>query len=137
MQESLPADHLPLVDAHDTVFKFCGVTNAVNAAHRCYHNDISSPAQQLRRSLQPQLIQLFVDRKIFFNIGIADRHISFRLVIVVVRNKITYSILWKKLFEFPVKLRHQRLVVRKHQRGTLHILNDIGYSKGFSGSRNT
>ena len=85
----------------------------------------------------PQLIDLVVDGGILFNVSIRGRNVSLRLIIIVIRYKIFYGILWEKFLHFPVKLRRQRLIVGNDERWLVQCLNDIRHGKGLTGARHT
>ena len=65
----------------------------------------------------PHLVDLIVDRRIFFNEGIGRRDIRLRLVVVVVADEVLDGVVRKEAFEFAVQLGGQDLVRRQHQRG--------------------
>ena len=85
----------------------------------------------------PQLIDLVVDGGILFNVSVRGRNVSLRLIIIVIRYKIFYGILWEKFLHFPVKLRRQRLIVGNDERWLVQCLNDIRHRKGLSRTRHT
>ena len=80
----------------------------------------------------PKFIDLVVDHRVLFNVHILAGNIGFRLIIIVVRNKIFHRVVREKLAEFGTKLRGQRFIVRQHQRRAIGMRNDIGHSKGFA-----
>ncbi|MPN48815.1 hypothetical protein SDC9_196427 [bioreactor metagenome] len=82
-----------------------------------------------------QFVDIVIDVRIFFDVEISARHIGFRLVIIIVRNEIFHGVLGEKAAEFIYELSGKRLVVGKHERGFLHLLNDFGHGKCFAASR--
>src|SRR5215213_469237 len=102
MQERLPRNGLPFIDTDNTLFKLLWVTNTIDAAYRCYYYNIPAAREQLRCCLKPELIQFFINRKIFFNISIAHRHVCLGLIVIIITNEITYGIIRKKLPELAV-----------------------------------
>ena len=50
-------------------------------------------------------------------------NIGFRLIVIIIRNKILNRVFRKEIFEFRVKLRGQSLIVGHDQRGHLQLLN--------------
>ena len=70
-----------------------GVADAVEARHRRDHNHILAPRQQGRGGGEPQAVYLFVDGKVFLDIGIGRGDIGLGLVVVVVGDKILDGIL--------------------------------------------
>ena len=63
-----------------------------------------------------KLVNLVVDGGIFFDVGVAGGYVGFRLVVVVVGNKVFNGIFRKKLFELSVELCRQGFVGRQNQR---------------------
>jgi len=51
-----------------------------------------------------KLVNLIIDRTIFFDIGIARWHISFWLVVIVVRYEVLNRILREKFLELSIEL---------------------------------
>ena len=96
-------DHIALphfvarAQSHDHAVITFGLANAVNGRHSG-HNDHVATLHQTFGARQTHLLNVLVDGGIFFNEQIALRHISLRLVVVVVANEILHCILGK---EFP------------------------------------
>ena len=84
-----------------------------------------------------QLVDLLVDRGIFFDKGIGGGNVGFRLVIVVVGDEIFDGIVGEEFFELTEELGGQSLVRCQHQRGSLHSHNNIGHGEGFARAGNT
>ena len=80
----------------------------------------------------PQAFDLIIDRGILFDIGVGGGNVRFRLVVVIVRDKILHCIVWEKLPEFAAELCGQRLVMGQHQSGTVHPRNDIRHCEGLA-----
>ena len=74
---------------------------------------------------------------IVFKVRFRGRNFSLRLIIIVIRYKVVYCILWEKFLHFPVKLRRQRLIVGNDERWLVQCLNDIRHGKGLTGARHT
>ena len=55
-------------------------------------------------------VDLFVDHRLLFDVGIRPRDIGFRLVIIVIADEVLDCVFGKKSFEFPEKLRGKCLV---------------------------
>ena len=68
--------------------------------------------RQCCRGRKAQLINFIIDRRIFRNISVRLRHIRFRLIIIIVGNKILDGILREKFFHFSVQLPRQCFVAR-------------------------
>ena len=77
-------------------------------------------------------VDLFVDRRFFFDEGIRARHIGFGLVIVVIRDEILHRIIRKEAFEFAIKLCGERFVRRQNEGGALRLGNDLRHGEGFT-----
>ena len=98
-------------EVDDVAAEIVGVADAVYARNRRNHNHVAPPRKQGGGSAQAQLFYLFIYRQVFFDVGIRYRDESFRLIIVVIGNKIFDGIIGEKLFEFAIELRCQRFVV--------------------------
>ena len=59
---------------------------------------------------------MLINRRIFFNEQIPLRHVSFRLIVVVVANEILDCILRKEITKLAIQLRGQCFVGREHNR---------------------
>ncbi len=109
------------------------VAQTVDATDRA-DDDGVGPLKERTRGRQPQLVQLFVDRRLFFNVEITGRNVGLRLIVVVVADEVFDGVVRKELFELVVELRGQRLVVRQNQRRAIHLLNDLGHGEGLARS---
>ena len=58
-----------------------------------------------------KFINFVVDGRVFFNISIGLDYIRFRLIIVVITDKILHRVVRKELLEFAGQLRCQSFVV--------------------------
>ena len=70
---------------------------------------------EYKRCGEAQAFNVLVDARVFGNIGVGLRNIGFRQIVVIITDEIFDGIVRQKRFEFTVKLRRQRFVVRKHQ----------------------
>ena len=111
-------------------------SDSIDTRNTGNHNDIV-PLTQCRSRGKPQLINLIVPRRVLRNIRIRRRHVSLRLVVVVVGDKIFHCVLRKKFFKFSIQLRRQRLIMRNDQRRFIQLLDHIRHRKCFTGTRNT
>ena len=93
--------------------------------------EIIIPSQRRRRAVA-QALDLLVDGGILFDIGIGGGDIRFRLVIIVVGDKVLDRAVRKELAKLGAELRGQRLVVRDDQRWALYALDDGGHRIGFA-----
>ena len=78
---------------------------------------------------------MFVYGGILLYIGIGLRHISFRLIVIVVADEILNRVMGKKGFELAVKLRGEGFVGSDNKGWFLDSRYHIGNSKGLSGPR--
>ena len=77
------------------------ITQTIDRRHRGNDNHIAPLKQRLGRG-QPHLLYVVIDRRILFDKRIRCHHIRFRLVVVVVRNKVLHRIVREELFHLPV-----------------------------------
>jgi hypothetical protein len=87
------------------------------------------------RVAESQLIQLVVDGGFFFDVDVARWHVRFRLVIIVVADKVLDRVRRKKGLELVIKLRGERLVVRQDKRRPADLLDDLGHGEGLARAR--
>src|SRR5215470_13740229 len=73
------------------------------------------------------LIDVLVNRRIFFDVGIRSWDVGFWLIVIVVADKILHRIVWKELRKFAVELRCQRLIGGKDQGRLLHPRDHRGH----------
>ncbi len=111
-------------------------TQAIDARH-ARHDDHVPPADQGTRRRQPHPVDLFVDRGILLDVDVPLRDVRLGLVIVVVADEVAHRVVRKEFLEFAIELGRERLVVRQHQRRTLHLLNDVRHRKGLARARDT
>ena len=71
-----------------------------------------------------QTLHLLINRGVLFNERISLRHISLRLIVVVVRNEIFDRIMRQQLTQLIRQLCGKSLILNHHQGGTLHRLNE-------------
>ncbi len=135
VQKSIACNGESFMDADDAGLIVLRITHTIDTGDRSDYDDVSTTGQQIGGGTQSKLIDFLIDREIFFNIRVRNREIRFRLIIVIIRNKILYGIVRKELLKLTIKLRRQGLVVRQHQYRSLNFLDDVGYGKGFTGTR--
>ena len=73
----------PFVKFDIHFFIFLRIAQAVDAGNRCDDDDIFSRQECLRRCVAKP-VDLFVDHRFLFDIGVGDRHVRLRLIVVVV-----------------------------------------------------
>ncbi len=84
-----------------------------------------------------KLIDLVINGGILGNVGIGGGHISFRLIIIIIGDKIFHCVLRKKFFKLPIQLGRQGLVMGDHQGRLIQLLDHIGHGKGLTGPGNS
>ena len=114
------ADHLSLV--------FARIAHGIDTADGS-DDDHILPFPQRRRGGMPQAVDLIVDGRILFNISIGRCDIRFRLVIIVIRNKVFHPAVREERAQFTAELGGQRLVVGDHQRRHLDLLDHGSHGK--------
>ena len=95
-----------------------GRAQAIDAAHGGDDHAIA-PLEQRPGGREPQLVQFVVDGGFLFDIDVGGGNVGFRLIIVVIGDKIFDRVVGEELFEFVVKLRRQGFVMGQHQRRTV------------------
>ena len=97
-------------------------------------DDGIGPLEQGLGRRQPHLLDVLVDRGVLLDVGVRGRHVGFRLVVVVVRDEVLDGVAREVLLELAVELRRERLVVREHERRTLHGLDHVRDGVRLSGT---
>src|SRR5271157_730633 len=110
-----------------------GRTQTVNATNRSNDQTIA-PLKKGPRSREPQLVEFVVNGRFFFNIKVSRRHISLRLVIVIVGDEVLYGVVWEKTLELVVELGGERLVVGHDEGGAVGGLDHFGRGVGLARS---
>lgn len=82
-----------------------------------------------------QLVNLVVYGKVLFNIGIGAGNIGLGLIIIIIAYKKLHAVIGKKLAHFVAKLRRERFIMRKYQRGPADVFDDIRHGKGLAAAR--
>ena len=81
-----------------------------------------------------QLVYLIVDLGIFFYICVRRRHISLRLIIIIIADEILHRILREELSEFSVELGGQSLIVTDDKSRFLYFLYDLRHGECLAGA---
>ena len=81
-------------DEHTVVCLRC--TETVNARYTC-HDDHVVPFKKRIRGQEPEPVDLFIDRGIFFYIGVCLRQIGLGLIVIVIADKEVDLILGKRV----------------------------------------
>ena len=108
------------------------VAASVEARNARDDDHVPPSGQEGGGGAQPHLLDLGIDREVFFDIGVRRGQVSLGLVIVVIGDEIFDGVLREKVFELPVKLRRQRLVMAQHERRAVDFLNHVGDREGLA-----
>ena len=103
----------------------------VNGGNRCHHQSVR-PGQYGGGGLQPQLVYVLVDGRVFLYIGIGGGQVRLGLVVVVIGDEEFHRVLGEEGLELPVELGGQHLVGRNYQRGPLQALYGCGHRIGLA-----
>ena len=82
------------------------------------------------------MVDFLVYRGVLFYVQVAGGNVGFRLVVVVVRNKVFDGVFGKEGLELAVKLGAQSFVVANDKRGPLDGFDDFGHRECLSASCN-
>ena len=133
-------DHVALAELvaraqrHDHLVVRLGLANTVDRRHRG-HDDHIAPLQHALGTRQAHLLNVLIDRGVFFNKQVTLRHIGLGLVVVVVADEVLHRVFGEKLAELAVELRRQRFVGCKHDGRAAQAGNHIGHGEGFARAR--
>ena len=130
-ENCIPISFLPLVQGQNHFMIAFWRTQTIYAGNTGHNNNIP-PLKKRAGSRMPQLIYFIIDGSILLYIGICRGNIGLWLIIIIIADKIAYIIIWEKSFELTGQLGGQSLVVGNHQGRPLHLLNQLGYGKGFA-----
>ena len=134
-QQLIPVPLGPHPEGHHQVGKIVRLAQAVDAGHGGYYDHVP-PLQQGTGGTEPQPVDLVVGGGILGDIGVRMGDIRLWLVVVVVGDEVLHRVVGEELLELRAQLGGQGLVVGQHQRGPLHLLDDLGHGKGLAGSGN-
>ena len=107
--------------------------DAVDAGDRG-DDDHVVPLQQGLGGGVAHAVDLLVDLRVFFNVGVGARNIGFRLVVVVVADEVFDRVVGEEALHLSVELRRQRLVRRQDQGRALQLLDHLGHGEGLAGT---
>ena len=113
-----------------------GRSQRIDARH-ARHNDHIATCEQRLGGRMPQPVNLVVDLRFLFYVGVRARHIRLRLVVVVIGNKVFHHVIWKELPQLAAQLRGKRFVVGDDEGRALDMFNDIRDRVSLSRSRHT
>ena len=115
-------DHFLIVDR---------VAQRVDAGHG-RDDDHVPPLGQRRGRRVAQAVDLVVDGRVLFDIGVGRGDIRLGLVIVVIGDEILDRIVREELAQLGAELRGKRFIVCEHQRRPLGLLDDVGHGEGLA-----
>jgi len=121
------------IDADPHVPVHLGTAQPIDAGNGSHHDHIP-PLAQGSSGCQAEPVDLVVDGGILLDIEVLGGDIRFRLIVVVVGNKVLHRILGEELFELPIQLGGESLVVADYQGGKLDLLYDLGHGEGLPGT---
>jgi hypothetical protein len=75
---------------------------------------------------------MFIDFGLLVDVQVKTRDIGFWLILIVVADEILDGVTREEFFEFGVELGGERLIMGKHERGSLKLLNDMSHGEGFA-----
>ncbi|OPX86898.1 MAG: hypothetical protein A4E52_01470 [Pelotomaculum sp. PtaB.Bin013] len=111
-QDSVPVIALPLAQGENQRAVLLGITQAVNTGNTGHDNHVP-PLKESASGRVAQFIYFFIDGRVLLNVSIGMRNICFRLVVVIIADKILHRVVGKELFKLPAKLGSQCLVRRQ------------------------
>ena len=93
-----------------------------------------APLQQVRGGRMPQPVDVVVPGRVLLDVEVGLGHVRLGLVVVVVRDEVLDRVRREELAELVAELGGERLVVRDHERGPLHLLDDPGHRRRLAGA---
>ena len=130
-QDLIAVDALAFFERQHQAVVGVGRAEAVDARHAGDDDDVAALEQRPGRR-QPHAIDLVVDRRFFLDVGVARRHVGLGLVVVVIADEVLDGVVGEEAAEFLEQLGRQRLVVRHHQRGAIHAVDDLRHAVGLA-----
>ncbi|KAF1858232.1 hypothetical protein Lal_00014732 [Lupinus albus] len=109
------------------------ITDTVDGRHGRDDDDVA-PFHQRLRARQAHLLDVLVDRRVLFDEQVALRHVRFRLVVIVVRDKILDGILREEFAELRIQLGREGLVRGEHDGGTARAGDHVGHRVRLAGT---
>ena len=106
-----------------------GIAQTVDGRYRSHHDNIATLEQRLGGG-QTHLVDVFIHRGIFFDKGIGAGNVGFRLVVIVVGDKVLHRVFREERFHFTVQLRRQGFIRCQYHGWTLEVCNDVSHGKG-------
>ena len=94
----------------------------------------SRRSNKTARGREAQLVELLIDGGFLLNVKIARRNVGFRLVVVVIGDKILDCVVREELLELMIELRGESFIVGEDQRRPVQLLDHLGNGKSFAGA---
>ena len=135
VQQLVPRDLLALGNFDEGLVEFRRVADAVDAAHARHHDHVPATTEQGACGAQPELLDLVVDRKVLLDVGVGRRQVGLGLVVIVIAHEVLHPVVREEVFELPVKLGGQRLVMAQDQGGLAGPGDHVGHCEGLPGTR--
>ena len=110
---------------------FGRVADTVNGGHGGDDNHVVA-RHQVFGGGKTHLLDVFVNRTVFFDEQIAAGHIGFGLVIVVVGDEIFHRVFREKLAHFGVELGGKGFVMRHDDGRATALRDDVRHGVGFA-----
>ena len=120
-------------ERHHHAFIVNGAAQTVDAGNGGDNDHILSFRKRHSRR-QAELIDLVIDVRVFFNIGIRRRNIRLRLIIIVIRDEILHRVLREVFLHLTVQLASQGFIVRNDQGRLFQCRDDVRHRKGLAGA---
>ena len=120
----------------DHVFVVDGRSDRVDTGDGCHDDDVS-PFTQGERGGVAHFVDLVVDGRVLFDVGVGGRDIRLRLVVIVVRDEVLDRVVRKQFLELCTQLTRQRFVVGQDQCGAICLRDDVRHREGLAGAGDT
>ena len=130
-QEFIPIHRVPHAQRNHRFQIVLGRPQTIDTTDTGDDNHVASADQRTRGS-QTQSIDLFVDGRVFFDVDVALGDVGFRLIVIVVADKVAHGVVRKEVPKLAVKLGRQSFVVREHEGRTLQLGNHVGHRERFA-----
>ena len=106
--------HLPpFLHGNDQLGVIFGRAQTIDAGYRS-HDDHVLAGQQGVGGGVAQFVDIVVDGRVFFDIGIGRGDVGFRLIIIIITDEIFHGVVRKQSPEFAVQLGGQSFIVGQH-----------------------
>ena len=134
LAQDLPAVLLhALLQVEEHAVVGLGGAQAVDAGHRG-HDDHVVAVEERAGGGVAHPVNGFVDGGVFLDVEVGLGDVGFRLIVIVVADKILHRVVREKLLKLAVELGRQGLVGGQHQGGQIELGHDVGHGKGLAGA---